>query len=128
MHKQRIGIVVAAAVGMLATFLPWATVPFLGSISGTAGDGFITLILFLVALLMGVLGDKNTVVTGVKSTVAMLAGALAAVVGIYEIFNISSIAGEAGALGKAIGVGFGVYLVIICGIAVIAVGFVLKDK
>lgn len=128
MHKQRIGIIAAAGLGMLSTFLPWATVPFLGSINGTVGDGYITLVIFLVAGLMGLLGDKNAVVTGVNKTIAILAGALAAIMGVYEIFKISNIgSGEAGVLGKAIGVGFGLYLIVICGIAIIGIISAIKD-
>lgn len=128
MHKQRIGIVVAAGIGMLSTFLPWATVPFLGSINGTVGDGYITLVIFLVALLMGLLGDKNTLLTGAKKIVAMIAGALAGGIGIWKILDISSIGGgEAGILGKSIGVGFGLYLIVICGIGIIGIILGMKE-
>lgn len=51
MHNQRFAIVVAAGVGMLATFLPWFYVPIIGSVSGTTGAaGWITLVLFIPAM------------------------------------------------------------------------------
>ena len=42
MHKQRMALMLAAAAGIVATFLPWATVMGM-TINGTVGDGWITL-------------------------------------------------------------------------------------
>ena len=36
MHQQRLYVLIAAAAGMLGTFLPWVSLPFLGSVSGTS--------------------------------------------------------------------------------------------
>ena len=64
MHKQRLAIVIAAALGIVATFLPWVNIAFLGSVTGTNGDGWFTLILFIAALVIGLLKDKSAPVTG----------------------------------------------------------------
>ncbi len=126
MHKQRLGIVIAAAVGMLGTFLPWFTVPLLGSINGTKGDGWISLVLFLVALLMGLLGDKTNFIQGGKLYLAMITAGLGSVIGVYEIIDFNDKISGAGAFGKAASIGFGIYVIILAGIAVIAVGISMK--
>ena len=46
MHRQRLVIAVVAVIGMLATFMPWVSVPIAGTINGTKSDGWITLALF----------------------------------------------------------------------------------
>ena len=48
MNKQRIGILIAAGLGMLATFMPWLKAPVVGTINGAEwkGDGWITFFLF----------------------------------------------------------------------------------
>ncbi len=38
-HLQRIAIVAAASLGLLATLLPWVSMPIIGRIYGTVGDG-----------------------------------------------------------------------------------------
>jgi hypothetical protein len=50
-HKQRLAILMAAGLGMVATFLPWWYVPIIGAISGTKGDGWLTLALFAPAVI-----------------------------------------------------------------------------
>lgn len=124
MHKQRLGMLIAAAVGMLGTFLPWATIPFFGSISGTQGDGWFTLVAFLVALIMTLVGNKNEVLTGAKLYIGMAFAAIGSIIGVYEIFNISgAVSGQAG---KMVSIGFGLYVIIIAGLVYIGLGFILK--
>jgi len=50
LNPARIAIAVLAVVGSIATFLPWATVPILGPITGTdySGPGWVTLGLFVI--------------------------------------------------------------------------------
>ena len=111
-------IIIAAALGVIATFLPWATVSFLGmseSVNGLGGDGvmgdgIITLILFIVAGVLAGIKFKGGMGTGFKVAITIIS-AIAAVIGMVEIANING-----NSLGLA-SVGFGVYLVIIAGIA-----------
>ena len=129
MHKQRLGILIAAAAGMLGSFLPWVSVPFLGSISGIRGsDGWINLVIFAIPLIMALIGNKESILDGTKLYVAVLFGAIGAGMGIWKIVDVGSIIGEAGGLGKAISVGFGLYLIVLAGIAVVVLGFVLKKE
>jgi len=118
MNKQRIAIAIASGFGMLATFLPWVSTPLL-SINGANmqdGSGWISFVVFALPLIFVFLGDKAKPLAKAKYVLAALGLANA-------IFGISIIAliGERASnllLGGAITVGFGLYLVIIAGIAV----------
>ncbi len=69
MNKQRLIILIASALGMLATFLPWMRVPLLGSMTGTSlpprweYNGWISLVLFGVPLAFSLSGDQKTKLT-----------------------------------------------------------------
>lgn len=110
---KNIIIIVAAAIGAIATFLPWATVSFLGvseSVSGASGDGWISFAIFLAIIVLTAIKFKNELPKGFKIAVTVL-GVIALIIGIFEIANIN---GNSFGLGSA---GIGVYIVIIAGIA-----------
>ena len=55
MNKQRLAILITAAVGALSTFMPWAKAPIVGSVPGTEiedGLGWISFGLFGTFFLM----------------------------------------------------------------------------
>ena len=106
-------ITIGGGIGVIATFLPWATVSILGisqSVSGTNGDGWFTLALFAAAIVLVSIKFKEELPQGFKIAISAVCG-LAALVGIFEIFNVNS-----NTYGMA-SVGFGVYLVILAGAA-----------
>ncbi|MCP5047662.1 MAG: hypothetical protein GY940_10855 [bacterium] len=130
MSKQRMSMLIAAGIGVLAAFLPWATV-LAFSVSGISGSGVITLALYAITAALMLLGDKNSNLTGGKFTTALILSGLGSFVGIYEMINISSKLGasKAGAfLSQSISIGIGLYLTILAGIAVIVLAFVQKNK
>jgi hypothetical protein len=120
MHKQRLFIVVAGAIGVLSAFLPWATVSFMGfstSASGIdGGDGWLSLALFGAAIGLAVAnGDKNLVLEGgMKKAVAGIGAGVTALM-LFELLNIG--------LSWA---SYGVYFSILAGAAVMAIPFVIK--
>lgn len=120
MHKQRLFIVIAAAIGIISAFLPWVKVSFLGfstSASGIeGGDGWLSLALFAAAGgLAFVSGDRNAVLDGsMKKAVAGI-GAGAAGFMIIEFLRIGFQFSS-----------FGVYLSLLAGIAVMALPFVIQ--
>lgn len=59
MSKQRKFILVSALVGIIAMFLPWIKMPFLGSVNGMHGRGIIVFICFLVAGILAYIGDQT---------------------------------------------------------------------
>jgi len=129
-HSQRIAFAITAGIGMLATFLPWAHIPLLGSIEGTAGDGWITLALFIPALALSFKGTKHLPLTFGSRTGAVIPAALALWIGFDKISKFSEIAKDAGdnpfskALSSSVKIGSGIYLLIIAGIAIIIIALV----
>src|SRR5690606_11829727 len=64
--RQRTALAITAAAGMLATFLPWVKAPIIGSIDGTAGDGWITLALFACSFALCFAGNRSRSISGVN--------------------------------------------------------------
>jgi len=135
MNKQRIAILVPAGIGVLATFLPWVTMPIVGSVSGASGDGWITLLLFIPAIVITLINDKSQRIEGNLLYGAIIPAGLAGLIGLYYIidFNssMSAVTASAGPFGGAIAasvsVGFGLYLVVLAGIAVPVLAYMIKD-
>ncbi len=133
MHWQRLGIIIAASVGILATFLPWINAPIVGSINGTVGDGWITLILFAISLVIGILGNRKIPLSLGSLIATLISSGLAAIIGVWKIFSLNQIVSDIAqdnvitrALTSTISAGIGLYLVIIAGIAIIIIGLMAK--
>ena len=126
MSKQRLILIGAALLGAISAFLPWATASALGitqSTSGTsANDGIITLIAFIAAGVLAVLGNREEAVTENKFKYGIVAagaaGAAIAIINLIDINNTPSI------MGVGLSVGIGIYLTILAGAALIAVPFI----
>lgn len=141
-HIQRAVIGIASAVGMLATFMPWVTIPVLGTVYGTAGDGWLTLPLFIPALVFVLRGSRLQPISGWQRFAVAIPTALAALIGIQKIVSFNSqlanmrsgMAGNpfAGAMADAMsattGTGIGLYLLVLAGAAAAAAVFVLNRK
>lgn len=133
-NKQRLALLGVSALGMLCTFLPWISVPLVGSINGTKGDGWFTFLFFGVSLALSFLGEKSEEVEGTKfwasSVFALFAGGLA----IYKIIDFNSKMSDlsenpfAQALSATVSVEFGLYLLALAGLAYPILGFVLRRK
>lgn len=135
MSRQRQFVAAAAAVGMLSTFLPWVTIPIFGSINGSKGDGWITFALFLVPLLISILGDRTYPVSGKKILFLVLPALLSAVIGIWKIIDFNkqmgSLRGEdafSQFMGSGVSIGYGLYLLVIAGIALTVVAIRFADE
>lgn len=80
MNKQRISILIVAAVGMAAAFMPWITVPIMGGVSGfQSTPGKISFVLFLVPMVLCFLGDRNKDLNRKLHITTMIFGVLAIV-------------------------------------------------
>lgn len=133
MNKQRLGMLIAAAVGMLATFLPWINMPLMGSIAGSSGDGWISFGLFAIVLILALTGDKKTRLAGKKFIASLVMGVLAGALGIWKIVDFKSSMSEAmggdifaEAMGASFSIGIGLYLMVLAAIAVLVIGFIIK--
>lgn len=122
-HPQRVLVIIAAIAGMGGIFLPWVTMPIVGSIAGTAGDGWFVLAGFLPALGVALTPDWSRPISlGRALTGAIFSGiALALVVWKFStIAGINADAPKDGMFGamQAI-IGPGLYLNGIAAVAVI---------
>lgn len=113
-HKQKLYALIAAAVGLVALILPWATVSIGGygggSVNGFHGEGFITLLGVGAVAAASFMGDKTKPYDGNTKNIALggfggiIAGALIAFI------NVS---GKGGGIVKP---GFGIYIAILAGV------------
>ncbi|HEY1602152.1 MAG TPA: hypothetical protein VGG64_21295 [Pirellulales bacterium] len=130
-HVQRVVILIAACAGMGATFLPWAQVPFFGSLWGTAGDGWITLVLFLVSASVALYGPQSIPLSKTGQIFSFLPGSAACWIGMEKIFDLEAIIDRGRHDGNEIAarlidnaqVGPGLYLLIFAGLMVCLLSF-----
>ena len=115
-------ILSASVLGLLSSFLPWASVEFMGmskSVSGMdGGDGVISILLFLVTGILSLTGNFANMITKIVISICALCSVL---LGFYEISNLSKGQG-------LVSTGFGLYLLILMGVVVIGVLFGLKNE
>lgn len=120
---KNIIIACAALIGGIASFLPWATVSFLGVSISTNGvtetaHGWFTLIAFVAIIgVAGYLITKEEMPMWAKATIS----ALSAVAIGFSLFNIIDVNTNSAGLASA---GIGLYLVLIAGIATAALPWV----
>jgi len=119
MEKKRKFILIIAVVGMIGTFLPWASA-FGFTVSGTQGDGWITLALFAIGGAIAFFnGDKAEALKKKIMTAVWVPAALAAVIALLKIFK-SRPAG--------LSIGIGLYLIAIAGIAQVFLTLFFKGE
>lgn len=136
MNKQRLAVLIAAAVGMLASFMPWVKAPLVGSVNGINGaDGWINLVLFAIPLALCLLKDKTQPLKGAFLYGAIAPAIIACIFGVWKIIDferaVSSMSDPsnpfAQALSASVSIEFGLYLVVLAGIALPILAFVVKE-
>ena len=119
---KKFTILGASVLGLLSSFLPWASVEFMGmskSVSGMdGGDGVISILLFLVIGILSLTGNFANMITKIVISICALCSVL---LGFYEISNLSKGQG-------LVSTGFGLYLLILMGVVVIGVLFGMKNE
>ena len=123
MHKQKLGILLISVIGIAATFMPWASTMGI-SVSGSKGDGWFSLILFLIPLIISLINMKDSLKTGGMIAV-FISSALILGIGVYELNQFKSVSGFSFGM---LEIGFGIYVLIFCAIANPVITFLLKDK
>lgn len=133
MHKQRIAVLVAAGAGALATFMPWINAPIVGSIPGSAGDGWFTFVFFVIVGICAAVGARAEAMTKGVALSVVGAGALTVFFGAWKIVDFRARMADVGsdniiarAISESVSIGFGLYLVVLAGIAVVALAFALR--
>lgn len=128
MHIQRIIILVLAAIGFIAAFLPWAsiTVPFLGTVTSTGlnGDGeiqvgFITMGLYIIPVIMTLIGNKARAIRGGLLVGAIIPSVLAGLLMLLIFVGFTE---------EGYDIGIGTYFALAFGFIIPIVGLVLMGK
>ncbi|MCD4700445.1 MAG: hypothetical protein K8S24_01170 [Candidatus Aegiribacteria sp.] len=119
MEKKRKFIFIIAVVGMIGTFLPWASIAGFVTVSGTEGDGWITFALFAIGGAIAFFsGEKTEAIKKKITTVIWIPAAIAAIIALINVFKLS----------HGFSAGFGLWLVIIAGFAQVFVSFFFKGE
>ena len=124
MEKNRLFIIISAAVAILSSFLPWASLNAGAfgsySVNGLNGDGWFILILAVVALVLACLKDvKSSLPKGLAIGV-IVSGAIATVVALIDVFGVNKY--TANFNGYGVSIGFGLILALIASIAIVVTG------
>lgn len=82
-NSQRIAIAISAGIGILACFMPWVSLPIVGTVNGTSGDGLIFAGLLVIPLLLSLLGDKTKQIDKKVKVATILIGILVIICGIF---------------------------------------------
>ena len=122
MNKQRKFILIAAAVGVIATFLPWVSVSFGYGIGGYSVNGFngIGILVFLCLVGAGVLafmGDQTKTLDKTFWMITLIAGGIASLIMVINFLR---------ALSAISYLGIGFYLTTLASLGVLAAAFMFR--
>ena len=122
--KNRLFIIISAAVAFLSSFLPWASLNAgaFGSYSwnGLRGDGWFVIIFAVVAIVLACLSDiKSSLPKGFAIGV-IVSGALSTIVTLIDVFGVNKYAVDFN--GYGVSIGFGLILALIASIAIVVTG------
>lgn len=124
MEKNRLFIIISAAVAFLSSFLPWASLNAgaFGSYrwNGLRGDGWFVIIFAVVAIVLACLSDiKSSLPKGFAIGV-IVSGALSTIVTLIDVFGVNKYAADFN--GYGVSIGFGLILALIASIAIVVTG------
>lgn len=120
MSDNRIAIAILAGLGISSTFMPWVELPVLGYIVGTEYSGWITFVLFSIVFVLSFIGNRLKPLKGGKLYAALIAGVLAAGIGIWEIIDLDS--------NFLASVAYGLYLMVICGTVIPLAAYIFMNN
>lgn len=124
MEKNRLFIIISAAVAILSSFLPWASLNAgaFGSYSwnGLRGDGWFVIIFAVVAIVLACLNDVKSSLPKGFAIGVIVSGALSTVVTFIDVFNVNKYAADFN--GYGVSIGFGLILALIASIAIVVTG------
>ena len=124
MEKNRLFIIISAAVAILSSFLPWASLNAgaFGSYSwnGLRGDGWFVIIFAVVAIVLACLNDVKSSLPKGFAIGVIVSGALSTVVTLIDVFSVNKYAANFN--GYGVSMGFGLILALIASIATVVTG------
>ena len=120
MEKNRLFIIISAAVAILSSFLPWASLNAgaFGSYSwnGLRGDGWFVIIFAVVAIVLACLNDVKSSLPKGFAIGVIVSGSLSTVVTLIDVFGVNKYAVNFN--GYGVSIGFGLILALIASIAI----------
>ncbi|KAA9041688.1 hypothetical protein FW778_06605 [Ginsengibacter hankyongi] len=121
MNKQRKFVLIASAIGVISMFLPWVSIPFLGSVNGMHGSGIFIFLCFVVAGIITLLGDQTKNFDTSMWTITLVTGAIPILIILYYLIDASgnTIFGSV--------IGFGVYIGGLAAIGVLASAYIFRS-
>ncbi|MEP6951674.1 MAG: hypothetical protein ABI863_20445 [Ginsengibacter sp.] len=123
LNKQRKFVLIAAAIGIIAMFLPW--ISFFGlSINGMHGSGILVFLCFVVSGIITLLGDQTKNLEKTMWGITLIAGAIALLVMLYFLIDSS---GNSNIFGSGTGFSFGFYLSGLAAIGVLASAYLFRS-
>ena len=124
MEKNRLFIIISAAVAILSSFLPWASLNAgaFGSYSwnGLRGDGWFVIIFAVVAIVLACLNNVKSSLPKGFAIGVIVAGALSTIVTLIDLFGVNKYAVDFN--GYGVSIGFGLILALIASIAIVVTG------
>lgn len=124
MEKNRLFIIISAAVAILSSFLPWASLNAgaFGSYSwnGLRGDGWFVIMFAVVAIVLACLNDVKSSLPKGFAIGVIVAGALSTIVTLIDVFSVNKYAADFN--GYGVSIGFGLILALIASIAIVVTG------
>ena len=124
MEKNRLFIIISAAVAILSSFLPWASLNAgaFGSYSwnGLRGDGWFVIIFAVVAIVLACLNDVKSSLPKGFAIGVIVSGALSTIVTLIDVFGVNKYAVDFN--GYGVSIGFGLILALIASIAIVVTG------
>ena len=124
MEKNRLFIIISAAVAILSSFLPWASLNAgaFGSYSwnGLRGDGWFVIIFAVVAIVLVCLNDVKSSLPKGFAIGVIVSGALSTVVTLIDVFSVNKYTADFN--GYGVSIGFGLILALIASIAIVVTG------
>lgn len=124
MEKNRLFIIISAAVAILSSFLPWASLNAgaFGSYSwnGLRGDGWFVIIFAVVAIVLACLNDVKSSLPKGFAIGVIVSGALSTIVTLIDLFGVNKYAVNFN--GYGVSIGFGLILALISSIAIVVTG------
>ena len=124
MDKNRLFIIISAAVAILSSFLPWASLNAgnFGSYSwnGLRGDGWSRHCFAVVAIVLACLNDVKSSLQKGFAIGVIVSGALSTIVTLIDVFGVNKYAVDFN--GYGVSIGFGLILALIASVAIIVAG------
>ncbi len=127
MHLQKILLVPLSILGMLATFLPWFVSPGVPATDGTVGAGWITFGIYFLVLLVLLIGNIKSRLSGFSFVCICILSILCSVYGL--ILTDQQTFGDINTLTQtSTSIGIGLYLLISVGFLILVIGFITKGR